>query len=83
VTLLDDLERDARWRAQELKAQGKLTPGFCERHYPFSDADQAECKRLRHAAAAAPDADTFVALAKGLSVDITRLTPEHAKAYRR
>ncbi len=71
----DDLERDARQRSEGLEAQGRFPAGFTQKHYPLTKAEAIELKRLKHAMAAAPDADTFVALARGRTVDETRLNP--------
>lgn len=83
LDLLDQLEDEARQRAESLEAASRLDPGFTEAHYPLTVSERRELKRLQHAMAAAPDADTFVALAKGRPVHPSRLRPEHASALRR
>ena len=68
---LDHWDADARKAAQHLENQNLLPNGFTAKHYPLTLREQAESRRLRAAMEAAPDADTFVALAKG------DIVPEH------
>jgi hypothetical protein len=70
---LNELETAARARAWSLEAQGKLPNGFVKRHYPLTVHEQRELRRLKAAAAAATDVDTFVALCKGRPVPASRL----------
>ncbi len=78
-----DLERDARTRSESLEAQGRLPAGFTAQNYPFTPLEQRELKRLKTAGAAAQDADTYVALAKGRTVDESRLNTTMVNYWRR
>ncbi len=73
--LLLDVDQQARTRARGLEGNGRLPKGFCDKHYALLPHEERELKRLKHAMAAAPDADTFVALARGRTVDESRLNP--------
>ncbi len=71
--LFDELEREARARSWGLEALGKLPSGFTSRHYPLTVREQHELRRLKAAAHAATDVDTFIALCKGRPVPASRL----------
>ncbi len=75
--MLGRLETEARERSWSLEAQGKLPVGFTAKHYPLTPAELRELKLLKNAAAAANgDADVYVALARGRTVDESRLNPK-------
>lgn len=77
LTPLDaTLEHQARARARTLEDANQLPQGFTEHHYPLTAGEQRELRRLKAALAAAVDADTFVALAKGEPVPANRLNQE-------
>ncbi len=59
-----DLEQQARARSEGLEAQGRLPAGFTAEHYPLTNSEQRELRRLKTALTLAEDADTFVALAR-------------------
>jgi hypothetical protein len=71
--LLDQLEREARARAEGLEALGKLPHEFTARHYPLTVNEQREQRRLKAALHASTDVDTFVALCKGRPVPASRI----------
>ncbi len=72
--LFDELEHEARQLAYGLEwGLGKLPKGFTEKHYPMTVREQRELRRLKAAAHAATDVDTFVALCKGRPVPASRL----------
>ena len=81
--LLDGLEIEARVRANELHALGKLgRRGGTTHGVPLMDilgydrltpSEQRELRRLKAAGHAATDVDTFVALCKGHPVPASRL----------
>ncbi len=60
--LLDDLEREARERSEDLERDGRLPEGFAAQHYPLPPADYADLKRHKTALLLSQDPDTFVAL---------------------
>ncbi len=62
-TLLDDLEREARERSEDLERDGRVPPGFTAKHYPIPVKDHADLRRHKVALLLAQDPDTFVALA--------------------
>lgn len=77
--LIDELEHEARQRAVGLEALGRLPGpkkcpplGFVHRYYPLTSREQAELRRLKGAAALATDAATYVALARGDAIPISR-----------
>ena len=81
--LFDDLEREARERSWSLEALGKLPSGFTAQHYPLTTRERIELRRLKAAAALAPDADVFVALCRGEAVPIERVDARLARAHQR
>lgn len=81
--LFDELEREARQRSWGLEAIGKLPSGFTSKHYPLTIREQRELRRLKAAAHASTDVDTFVALCKGLPVPTVRLNTDIVSFKRR
>jgi len=81
--VLLDADQNARTEAIRLEATGQLPPGFVDQHYGLTNLELRELRRLKHAGAAATDADTYVALAKGRSVDSSRLNPTMVSYLRR
>lgn len=73
--LLNEHDTQARQRAVSLEATGKLPAGYVKQHYPLTTHEQRELQRLKNAGAAATDADTYVALARGRTVHESRLNP--------
>jgi len=80
--LLDELEHEARERSIGLEALGKLPSGYTAQHYPLTRREQRELRRLSAALNAATDADTFVALCRGLPVPAARLN-SHVVRFQR
>jgi len=76
-------DESARNEAIRLESQGKLPPGFVDQHYGLTNLELRELRRLKHAGAAATDADTYVALAKGRAVNSSRLNPTMVSYLRR
>lgn len=70
---LIDFDQRAREAALALEMAGKLPPRFVERHYPLTRAETLELNRLKAAAAAATDVPTYLALARGEAVPVSRL----------
>ena len=84
MNLLDQLETESRQRCQTLEDAGRLPKDFTRSNFhPMTRTEATELRRLDHALQAAPDADTFAALARGQSVHPSRLRPDHARAQRR
>lgn len=81
--LLDELEIEARQRAITLEATNRLSAGFTDTHYALTVRERRELKRLKNCAALATDADTYVALCKGLPVHASRLAPEIVRLWRK
>ncbi len=91
--LLEELEIEARERAWSLAYAGKFpnptsnrtkdAVDIIDQLYPMTKHEQQEGRRLDHALNAATDADTFVALVKGRTVDSSRLDPKMVAYWQR
>ncbi len=83
--LLDQLEHEARERAWSLESRMNppLPQGFTHEHYPLTVSEARELRRLKAAARAATDVDTFVALCKGYPVPESRLRRRPVEQYDR
>lgn len=81
--LLDQLEREARAEALRLETNGQLPAGFTERYYGLAGANLREHRRLSAALAAATDATTFCALARGEAVPAHRLQQQIIRGHKR
>ncbi len=62
--LLLDIDQEARTIARGLESNGKLPPGFCDKHYQLLPYEQRELRRLKTAMLLADGPDTYVALAR-------------------
>lgn len=80
--LLLEWDAESRAAAFALEMAGKLPPRFTEHHYPLSRREQRELRRLKAAAAAATDIDTYVALTRGEPVPASRLNPQLVRYHR-
>jgi hypothetical protein len=80
--LLVLLEREARERSRKLEAIGHLPCGFTHNHYPLSEAEEQEDRRIRACWLLATDYESLRALLAGERVPAYKLNQAHLKAHR-